>query len=160
MLKVKRGSGTRRCFSEISESRHSPLILVGAPAQGCSSPLIRAKITCSLRADSLTLHGESSTTAHTMTWAIHKLRRMITKFSITTKSSRWWWSPKVTSTNSHLIKTSLMRKVDAPCYSLCTNEVLNLGLSNLNHPTRLLLSLTLQRCFSAEHMGKSAKLDE
>jgi hypothetical protein len=26
------------------------------------------------------------------------------------------------------------------CYSLCTNEVLNLGLSNFNHPTRLLHS--------------------
>ena len=46
------------------------------------------------------------------------------------------------------------------CYFLCTNEVLNLGLSNLNHPTGLLLSLALQRCFSAEQMGKRAKLDE
>ena len=46
------------------------------------------------------------------------------------------------------------------CYSLCTNEVLNLGLANLNHPTRLLLSLALQKCFSAEQMGKRAKLNE
>jgi hypothetical protein len=54
-------------FPEVSESRHSPLVLVGAPAQGCSSPLIRARIKCSLRADSLTLHrGESPKTAHKM----------------------------------------------------------------------------------------------
>ena len=68
MLKVKRGKGTRRYFAEVSESRHSPLVLVGAPAQGCSSPLIRARIKCSLWADSFTLHhGESPTTTHTMT---------------------------------------------------------------------------------------------
>ena len=74
MLKVKRGEGTRRCFIEVSESRHSPLVLVGAPAQGCSSPLIRARIKCSLRVDSLTLrHGESHTTAHNLSWVIHKL---------------------------------------------------------------------------------------
>ena len=45
-------------------------------------------------------------------------------------------------------------------YSLCTNEVLNLGLENLNHPTRLLLSLAHQMVSSAEQMGKRAKLDE
>ena len=89
MLKVKRRRGTRRCFSEVSESRHSPLVLVEAPAQGCSSPLICTRIKCSLRANSLTLHhGESPTTAHKTTWVIHKLRWMITKFPITTKSSR------------------------------------------------------------------------
>ena len=54
MLKVKRGKGTQRCFSEVSESHHSPLVLVGAPTQGWSSPLIHARIKCSLRADSLT----------------------------------------------------------------------------------------------------------
>ena len=65
MLKVKRGRGMRRCFSEVSKSRHSPLVLVGALAQGCSFPLIHAKIKCSLQADSLTLHhSESSTTTH------------------------------------------------------------------------------------------------
>ena len=89
MLKVKRGEGTRRCFAEVSESRHSTLVLVGAPAQGCTSPLIHAKIKCSLRADSLTpRHGESPTTAHNMTWVIHKFHRMITKLSITTELSR------------------------------------------------------------------------
>ena len=76
MLKVKRGEGTRRCFAEVSKSPHSPLILVGAPAQGCSSPLICARIKCSLRVDSLILRrGESSTTAHNLSWVIHKLSR-------------------------------------------------------------------------------------
>jgi hypothetical protein len=131
--------GTRRCFPEVSESRHSPLVLVGAPAQGCSSPLIRARIKCSLRADSLTLcRGESPTTAHKMSWVIHKLRRMITKLPITTKPSRWMHT----------------------CYSLYTNEVLNLGFSNHNLLTRLLHSLAHERCFSAEQMSKRAQMDE
>ena len=74
MLKVKREGGTRRCFAEVSESRHSPLVLVRAPAQGCSSPLIRTRIKCSLWIDSLTLrHDESPTTAHNLSWVIHKL---------------------------------------------------------------------------------------
>ena len=89
MLKVKRGKGMWRCFSKVSKSCHSPLVLVGAPSHGCSSPLIRARIKCSLRADSLTLyHGESPTTAHNMTWVIYKLHRMITKLPTTTEPSR------------------------------------------------------------------------
>ena len=89
MLKVKRRTGTQRCFSEVLESRHSPLVLIGAPAQGCSSPLIRARIKCSLWADSLILHhGESPTTAYNLTWVIHNFRRMITKLPITTGSFR------------------------------------------------------------------------
>ena len=75
MLNVNReGDETRRCFAEISESRHSPLVLVEAPAQGCSSPLIRARIKCSLLIDSSTLHrGESPKAAHNLSWVIHKL---------------------------------------------------------------------------------------
>ena len=74
MLKVRRGKETRRYFPNVSESRHSQLVLVGAPAQGCSSPLIRARIKCSLRVDSLTLRrGESPTTAHNLSWVILKL---------------------------------------------------------------------------------------
>ena len=46
------------------------------------------------------------------------------------------------------------------CYSLCTNEVLNLGLANLNRSTRLLLFLAHQMVSSAKQMGKRAKLDE
>ena len=34
MLKVNREGGTRRCFAEVSESRHFPLVLVGAATQG------------------------------------------------------------------------------------------------------------------------------
>jgi hypothetical protein len=121
-LKVK-GQGIRQCFSEVSESHHSPLVLIGAPAQGCSSPLIRARIKCSLRADSSTLcRGELPTTAHKMIWVIYKLRRMITKLPITTKSSRWWRSLRVTSKNSHLTMESLIRRWMHTCYSLCTNE--------------------------------------
>ena len=89
MLKVKRGEGTRRCFAEVSGSRHSPLVLVGAPMRGFSSPLIHARIKCSLRVDSSTLHhGESPKTAHNLTWVIHKLHQMITKLPITTEPSR------------------------------------------------------------------------
>ena len=77
--------GTRRCFAEVLESRHSPLVLVGAPAQGCSSPLICTRIKCSLRVDSLTLrHGESPKAAHNLSWVTHKLRQVITKLPITT----------------------------------------------------------------------------
>jgi len=76
-----------------------------------------------------------------MSWAIHK---MITKLPISTKLSRWWRSLWVTSTNSHLTTTSLMRRWMHTCYSLCTNEVCNLGLSNLNNLTRLLHSLVLK----------------
>ena len=38
MLNVNReGEETRQCFAEVSESRHSPLVLVEAPAQGSSA---------------------------------------------------------------------------------------------------------------------------
>jgi hypothetical protein len=62
MLESKGGrqESAWRCFADVSESRHSPLVLVGAPVQVSRSPLIRARTKCSLRADSLTLrHGES-----------------------------------------------------------------------------------------------------
>ena len=93
MLKVKRGKGMQRCFPEVSKSRHSPLVLIGPPVQGYSSPLIRVWIKCSLRADSsIICRGELSKTAHTMSWVmswvIHKLHQIITKLSITTKPSR------------------------------------------------------------------------
>jgi hypothetical protein len=157
-FKIK-GQGTRRCFSRYRS--HSPLVLVGAPAQGYSSPLIRARIKCSLQADSLTLRrGESPTTAHKRSWVIHKLHRMITKLSITIKSSRWWWSPRVTSKNSHLTMESLMRRWMHTCYSLCTNEVLNLWFSHHNLLTRLLHSHAHESCFSTEQMSKRPQMDE
>ena len=89
MIKVKRGKETRRYFTELLESRHSPLVLVGAPMQGYRSPLIRARIKCPLWADSSPLrHGESPTTTHKMSWVIRKLRQMITMLPNTTKPSR------------------------------------------------------------------------
>ena len=162
MLKVNREGGMRWCFAKVSESRHSPLILVGAPTQGWSSPLIRARIKCSLWVDSSTLYrGESPTTAHNLSWVIHKHRRMITKLPITTKPSRWWRSPRVTSTNSHLITTSLMRRVDAHFTTLAfTNEgslwdsqisITSLGPCSSWHS---------QGCFSAVGIRKSDPLSE
>jgi hypothetical protein len=154
-LKVK-GQGTRRCFPEVSESRHSLLVLVGAPTQGCSSPLIHARIKCSLWADSSTLcHGESPTTAHKMSWVIHKLHRMITKLPITTKPSRWWRSPRVTSKNSHLTTTSLMRRWMHTCYSLVTSEVSQTWILKSQSSLGLLHFLALERSFLSEQMSKS-----
>ena len=162
MLKIKRGKGTRWCFPEVSESRHSPLILVGAPIQGCSSPLIHAKIKCSLWANSLILrHSESPTTAHNLSWVIHKHRRMITNLPITTKPSRWWRSPRVTSMNSHLTTTSLMRRIDAHFATLAfTNEASHLdsqiSITSLG-PCSFWHS---QGCFSAVEMSKSNPSNE
>jgi hypothetical protein len=46
-------------------SRHSPLVLVGAPAQGYRSPLVLARTKCSLRDDPSPLRrGGSLTTAY------------------------------------------------------------------------------------------------
>jgi hypothetical protein len=52
-------------FPEVSKSRHSPLVLVGAPVQGFSSILFLARTKCSLWDDSLPLRrGESLTTTY------------------------------------------------------------------------------------------------
>jgi hypothetical protein len=52
-------------FYEVSESRHFPLVLVGAPTQGYSSPLVLARTKSSLRDDHLPLrHGGSLTIAN------------------------------------------------------------------------------------------------
>ena len=89
MHKVNREGGTWQCFAEVSESCHSPLVLVGAHVQGCSSPLIRARIKCSLRVDSLTLRrGESPTTAHNLGSGHPQALWIITELPITTKPSR------------------------------------------------------------------------
>jgi len=162
MLKVKRGKWTWWYFPKVSESHHSPLVLIGAPTQGCNSPLIRARIKCSLLADSSTLHhGESPTTAHNLSCVIHKLYWMITKLPITTKPSRWWWSPRVTSINSHLTMTSLMRRVDEHFATLAfTNEVSlldsQISITSLG-PCSSWHSL---RCFSAVGMSKSYSTHE
>jgi hypothetical protein len=154
-LLESKGLGTQRCFPEVSESRHSPLVLLGAHVQGCSFPLIHVRIKCSLRADSLTLrHGESPTSAHKMSWVIHK-RRMITKLPITTKPSRWWWSPRVTSKNSHLTTTSLIRRWMHTCYSLITSEDSQTWILKTQFSLGLLHFLAHERSFSADQMSKS-----
>ena len=79
----------RRCFAEVSESRHSPLVLVGAPAQGSCSPLVRARTKCSLWADSSTLHhGESPKTAHKIDTSHPQELRAVFVPPITTEQSR------------------------------------------------------------------------
>jgi len=93
-----RGRGTPRCFTEVSESHHSPRVLVGAPTQGSCSPLDRARTKCSLWADSSTLHhGESLTTAHKLDTSHPQGHWVIFVPPITTEPSRWWRSPRVTS---------------------------------------------------------------
>ena len=89
MLKIKREKGTRRCFLEVSKSHHSPLILVGAPAQGCSSPLIRARIKCSLRVGFFDTPSRQITQSRSQLESGHpQSLRMITELPITTKPSR------------------------------------------------------------------------
>ena len=162
MLKVNRERGTRRCFAEVSESRHSPLVLVGAPTQGCSSPLIHARIKCSLWVDSSTLHrGKSPKTAHNLSWVTQKLHRVITKLPITTKPSRWWQSPRVTSMNSHLTTTSLMRRVDAHFATLAFTNKASLLDSQISITSiGPCSSWHSQGCFSVVGMSKSDPLSE
>jgi len=79
----------RRCFAEVSESRQFPLVLVGAPAQGSCSPLVRATTKCSLRADSSTLRrGESPKTAHKLDTSHPQELRAVFVPPITTEPSR------------------------------------------------------------------------
>jgi hypothetical protein len=47
-------------FPEVSDSRHSPLVLVGAPAQGYSSPFVLTSTKCSLRDKPLPLQRGGS----------------------------------------------------------------------------------------------------
>jgi len=78
-----------RCFAEVSQSHHSPLVLIGAPAQGSCSPLVRAMTKCSLRADSSTLHrGESPKTAHMLDTSHPQELRVVFVPPITTEPSR------------------------------------------------------------------------
>ena len=162
MLKVKRRRRTWRYFSEVLESHHSSLVLVGAPAQGCSSPLIRARIKCSLQVDYSTLRrGESPTTVHNLSWVIHKLFGWSPSSPITTKPSRWWRSLRVTSTNTHLTTTSLMRRVDAHFATLAfTNEASlldsQISIISLGHFS----PWHSQGCFLAVEMSKSDPLSE
>ena len=93
MLKCKgEGLATRRYFSKVSKSRHSPLVLVGAPTQGIAPSSIHARTECSLQVDSSPLrYDELPIVIYTMSWVSHNHYREITKLLIAT-----------TSTNSHL----------------------------------------------------------
>jgi hypothetical protein len=54
-------------FVEVSKSRHSSLVIVGAPVQGYRSPLVLARTKCSLWGDPLPLRrGGSLTTAYNL----------------------------------------------------------------------------------------------
>ena len=55
-----RARKTSRVFSEVSESRDSPLVLGEAPSQGLGFPLIFARTKCSLVVD--LLHFEAAIT--------------------------------------------------------------------------------------------------
>jgi hypothetical protein len=85
-------------FVEESKSRHSSLVLVGAPTQGYRSPLVLARTKCSIWDDPLPLwRGGSLTTTYKfepghqqVLWGDHRT-------PIATKLSRWCRSPRVTS---------------------------------------------------------------
>lgn len=87
--------GFRRLFKFFPRTRidDTPLILIGALAQGCRSPLEHAKTKCSLWSSSLSLrHGEMLTTIYA-SWG----RSLTTSLgdhctTIATKPSWWCWS--------------------------------------------------------------------
>jgi hypothetical protein len=63
-------------FAEVSKSRHSSLVLVGAPAQGYRSPLVLARTKCSLWGDPLPLQrGGSLTTAYNLELGYQQILR-------------------------------------------------------------------------------------
>ena len=162
MLKVKREGGTRRCFAEVSESRHSPLVLIGAPAQGCSPPW-------SVQGSSVLyelIFWHSVVVNHPQpltTWvgSSTSSTRWSPSSPITTKLSRWWRSPRVTSTNSHLTMTSLMRRVDAHFATLAfTNEASLLDSQITITSLGPCSSWHSQGCFSTVWMSKNDPLSE
>jgi hypothetical protein len=48
MWNVKQGLEDFNFFPEVSKSRHSSIVIIGAPAQGYRSPLVLARTKCSL----------------------------------------------------------------------------------------------------------------
>jgi len=146
----------QRCFAKVSKSHHSPLVLVGAPAQGPCSPLVHARTKCSLRADSSTLCHGTRTTAHKLDTSHPQDLQVIFVPPITT-ASRWWRSPRVTSKElSHDPNKALES-------GGCTLELLELTRERFTQEILqfsilswlLLLSYTT-RYFSTEQMGKSS----
>jgi len=135
----------RLCFAEVSESRHSPLVLARAPAQGpCSllsaqgpsalyelilffrkrnfySGLCKSFAHNQKRADSLTLrHGESPKTAHKVDTSHPQELRAVFVPPITIEPSRWCRSPRVTSNELSLDPNKALES------GWCTLELLEL----------------------------------
>jgi len=152
----------RRCFAKVSKNRHSPLVLVGAPAQRPCSLLVRARTKCSLRADYLTLrHGESSTTTHKLDTSHPQDLRVIFVPLITTEPSRWWRSLRVTSKELSLDPNKALESGGCTLELLeLTREGFSQEITQFSILSRLLLLSCTIRCFSAEQMGKRALLDE
>ena len=152
----------RRCFAEVSESRHSPLVLVGAPAQGSCSPLVRARTKCSLRADSSTLRrGESPKPLTSLTTSHPQELRAVFVPPITSEPSRWWRSPRVTSKELSLDPNKALESggCTLELWEL-TREGFTQEISQFSILSRLLLLSCTTRCFSAEQMGKRSLMDE
>jgi len=147
------GRGTWWCFAKESESRNSPLVLVGAPTQGSCSPLVRARTKCSLRANSLTLcHSESPTTAHKLDTTHPQEHRVIFVPSIfvppiTTEPSRWWQSQRLTSKELSLNPIKALESCE------CTLELLELTKGSLKKS--LNFQSSLGSCFSFALQGVS-----
>jgi hypothetical protein len=85
-------------FVEVSKSRHSPLVLVGAHRARVSLPMVLARTKCSLWDDSLSLrHGGSLTTVYRLKSGHQQVHWGDHHTPIATKPSRWCRSPRVTS---------------------------------------------------------------
>jgi len=152
----------RRCFAKVSESRHYPLVLVGAPAQGSCSPLVRARTKCTLRADSSThRRGESPKTAHKLDTSHPQGLRAVFVPPITTEPSRWWRSPRVTSKELSLDPNKALESAGCTLDSWnSSREGFSEEISQNSILSRLLLLSCTTRCFSAEQMGKRPLKDE
>jgi len=146
----------RWCFAEVSESRHSPLVLVGAPAQGSCSPLVRARTKCSLRADSSTLrNGESPKTAHNLDTSHPQELRVVFVPPITIEPSRWWRSPRVTSNELSLDPNKALESGGCTLDSWnLTREGFSQEISQISILSRLLLLSCSTKCFSTCSNGQ------
>ena len=152
----------RWCFAEVSESRHSPLLLVGAPTQGSCSHLVRARTKWSLWADYLTLRqGESPTTTHKLDTSHPQELRVVFVPPITTEPSRWWQSPRVTSNELSLDPIKALESGGCTLNSWnSTREGFTQEICQFSILSRLLLLSCTTRWFSTDQMGKRPPMDE
>jgi hypothetical protein len=103
LLKVSVGCKVRAgkllwIFLKVSESRYSPQVLVGAPAQGYSSPLVLARTKCSLWDDHLPLrYSGSLRTANKLESGHQQILKGNHRALNATESSWWCRSPRVIS---------------------------------------------------------------